>query len=187
MPTARQLRFSYDDYLAALGDSELKLEYCEGVIYAMAGGTLVHAELGLAVGSVLRRALPGCSVFSSDAKVRVEASDFADFPDVSVVCGQRQTSRIDANALVNPILLVEVTSRSTVDYDRGEKLLHYQRLPSVKAVLFISHQERRITVVERSGPHWVTRDARAGERVILTDPACDFAVDEVYGGVVLEP
>jgi Uma2 family endonuclease len=134
MTTARQLRFSYEDYLAALEDSELKLEYCEGVIYAMAGGTLVHAELGLSVGSVLRRALPRCSVFSSDAK-----------------------------------------------------LLHYQRLPSVKAVLFISHQERRITVVERTGEHWVTRDVRAGERVALTDPACEFGVDEVYGGVILEP
>ena len=48
MTTARQLRYSYEDYLRSLEKSELKLEYCAGVIYAMAGGTPTHAELGAA-------------------------------------------------------------------------------------------------------------------------------------------
>ncbi|MEW6429990.1 MAG: Uma2 family endonuclease [Myxococcota bacterium] len=188
MTVARQLRYSYEDYLRALDDSAIKLEYSAGVIYAMAGGTLAHAELSAAAIGLLRQALPpGCTVFSSDAKVRVEASDFAGFPDVSVVCGERQTSRIDPNALVNPSLLVEVTSRSTEDYDRGEKLLHYQRLPSVRAVLFISHRERRVTVVERSANGWETRDVGAGQQVVLTDPSVRLDVDALYGTVALEP
>lgn len=138
MTTARRLHYSYEDYLRALESSALKLEYCAGVIYAMADGTLAHAELSVAVSTLLRGRLPkDCSDFSSDAKVRVEATDFAAFPDVSVVCGERLTSPIDANALVNPTLLVEVTSRSTEEYDRGEKLEHYQRLPSLAAVLLV--------------------------------------------------
>jgi Uma2 family endonuclease len=179
---------TYEDYLRSLEDSDLKLEYCAGVICAMAGGTLAHAELSVSASTTLRQCLPKtCAVFSSDAKIRVETTDFAGFPDVSVVCGERQTSRIDPNALINPSLIVEVTSRSTEDYDRGEKLQHYQRLGSVGAVLFVSHRERRITVVERRGGQWLTRECRAGERVSLEAPRLDFAVDELYGTTTLDP
>lgn len=188
MITARQLRFSYEDYLRALDDSELKLEYCAGVIHAMAGGTLAHAELSASVIVAMRQALPrDCTVFSSDAKIRVEASDFAGFPDASVVCGERQTSRIDTNALINPTVVVEVTSRSTEDYERGEKLQHYQRLPSLRAVLLVSHRERRITVVECPPHGWQARDVGAGEAVTLVEPPLRFDLDALYGAVTLEP
>lgn len=114
MSVERQLRYSYEDYLRVLEDSEVKLEYSAGLIYAMAGGTLAHAQLTANATVTLKRAAGRkCTVFSSDARVRVEASDFAGFPDVSMVCGERLTSRIDAHALTNPTLLVEVTSRST--------------------------------------------------------------------------
>lgn len=53
MSTARRLHFSYQDYLSALEVSEFKLEYCEGVIYAMAGGTPTHAELSLNTCAIL--------------------------------------------------------------------------------------------------------------------------------------
>lgn len=101
--TACQLRFSYEDYLRSLEQSELKLEYCAGVIYAMVGGTPSHAELAAAIISLLSPALRGrCSVYTSDARVRVEASDFSAFPDVTVVCGERLVSPIDVNAIINP-------------------------------------------------------------------------------------
>ncbi|MBL8923776.1 MAG: Uma2 family endonuclease [Myxococcaceae bacterium] len=186
MSTARRLHFSYQDYLSALECSELKLEYCEGVIYAMAGGTPTHAELSVNAAAILKRELIGCSVFSSDLKVRVERTDLSAFPDVSVVCGERESSAIDRNALTNPILLVEVTSPSTEDYDRGEKLSHYKQLPSLAAVLFVSHRTQRITVVRRGATGWDELEFRAGERVVLQPPVLSFAVDEVYAGVTLE-
>jgi Uma2 family endonuclease len=126
-------------------------------------------------------------VYSSDVKVRVETTDFSAFPDVSVVYGERRVSPIDGNALINPSLLVEVTSRSTEDYDRGEKLSHYQRLPSVSAVLFISHREPRVTVVERADRGWTERELGPGDRVTLLQPAMSLLVDELYAGVTLEP
>jgi Uma2 family endonuclease len=183
---AHQLRHSYEDYLRALDDSDIKLEYVSGLIYAMAGGTLVHAELSVAATSLLRRRLPAdCSVFGSDAKVRVEASDFAGFPDGSVVCGQRKTSIIDSHALINPSLIVEVTSRSTEEYDRGEKLAHYKRLPSVQAVLFVSHRERCVSVVERRNGIWTIRDER--EHVQIATPTISFSVAELYENIELDP
>lgn len=186
MTPARQLRYSYEDYLRALDDSEIKLEYSQGVIYAMAGGTPAHGQLSVGASSLLRQALKGaCAVFSSDVKVRVEVSDFAAFPDVSVVCGERQASRVDANAITNPSILVEVTSRSTEAYDRGEKLGHYQALPSLQAVLFVSHREKRVTVVERHEGQWKEREVTSGQ-VTLRAPAVSFLLDELYAGVTLE-
>lgn len=188
MSSARRLHYDYGEYLAALEASRIKLEFCDGVIYAMAGGTPAHAELSAAMIVALRRALPrSCRIATSDMKVRVEATDLTTFPDVSVVCGELVTSTADANAVVNPTFLVEVTSKSTEDYDRGDKLSHYRQVPSVRAVLFVSHRSVRITVVERDGTSWRERDHRAGEVIELPEHGARFTVDEVYEGVALDP
>lgn len=187
MSTAKRPHYSYEDYLTTLDMSEVKLEFCDGVIYAMAGGTIQHAQLAAAVTRLLGQSLLGrCTAFSSDLKVRVESSNLTTFPDVSVVCGDPRMAEIDRHALVNPSLLVEVTSRSTEDYDRGDKLSHYKQIPSLRAVVFVSHRERLVTVVERTASGWSERDARAGESVAIGDPSLSFAVDDVYAGVSLE-
>src|SRR5512145_156393 len=151
MSTARRLHHSYEEYLRALELSQVKLEYCEGEIYAMAGGTPAHADLAASATRLLGNALVGrCRVSSSDLKVRIEATDLTTFPDITVVCGERQLSSIDRNAVVNPTLLVEVTSPSSEDYDRGEKLNQYKQLPSLSGVLLVSHRRPQVTVVERT-------------------------------------
>src|SRR5678816_2240986 len=147
--TARRVHHSYAEYLAALEMSDVKLEYCEGEIYAMAGGTPAHAALAAAITAVLSNALQGgCRVFSSDLKVRIEATDLSAFPDVTVVCGEHQVSPLDRHAVTNPTLIVEITSHSTEDYDRGEKLSHYKQCPSVATVLIASHKRPQITLFE---------------------------------------
>lgn len=187
MSTARRLHHSYDEYIELLGQNAAKLEYCDGEIFAMAGGTLAHAELGAAMVSLLRGAFAGsCRVYSSDAKVRIEATDLSTFPDGSVVCGETQTSAIDRNAITNPSLLCEVTSRPTEDYDRGEKLSHYKQLASLQAVIIVSHRRRQITVVSRAEGGWEEREFRTGEHLTLTQPQLTLAVDEVYRGVELD-
>jgi Uma2 family endonuclease len=185
--TARRLHHSYEDYLRVLELSAVKLEYCDGEIYAMAGGTPTHADLAASITRLLGNALLGrCRVSSSDLKVRIEATGLSTFPDVSVVCGSRELAAIDPNALTNPTLLIEVTSPSTEDYDRGDKLGHYKQVPSLATVLFVSHRRPQVTVVERSGTGWNERECRAGETVALANPSVSFAVDELYAGIDLE-
>jgi len=159
--TARRVHHSYREYLELLELSSVKLEYCDGEIDAMAGGTPTHADLG--------------------------ASDLTTFPDVTVVYGERSTASIDRNAVVNPTLLVEVASSSTEGYDRGEKLSHYKQIASLVAVLIISHRRRQVTVVERSSHGWQQREARAGETVVIESLSLSLSVDELYAGVELDP
>lgn len=187
MSTAKRLHYSYAEYLRSLEMSELKLEYCDGVIYAMAGGTPAHAQLAAAIIAALHRGLPrSYRVATSDLKIRIEASDLSTFPDASVICGELAVSDLDSNAVTNPAVLIEVTSRSTEDYDRGDKLSHYKQLPSLRAVLFISHRARVITLVQRTAHGWEERAFRSGELVALDMPAITFAVDEIYEGIRLD-
>jgi Uma2 family endonuclease len=185
--TARRLHHRYDDYLAALEMSPIKLEYCDGEIYAMAGGTPAHAQLSAAAVGLLGNALLGrCSVFTSDLRVRIEATDLSTFPDVTVVRGERRVSDLDKNAVINPTLLVEVTSNSTEDYDRGEKLRHYKQSPSLQAVLFVSHRRPQIIVVSRTADGWQQREYRAGDVVQSAEPLFQLSVDELYAGIALD-
>ena len=83
----------------------------------MAGGTIEHGALALAVAGELRAALRGkpCRAFSSDVRVRIPETDLATYPDLSMVCGQLETAPDDKDAITNPIVLVEVLLR----LDRG--------------------------------------------------------------------
>jgi Uma2 family endonuclease len=185
--TARRVHYSYDEYLSALEQSGVKLEFCDGEIYAMAGGTPAHADLAAAVIRLLGNQLLGkCRVSSSDLKVRIETTDLSTFPDVTVVCGERVVSDVDKHAVTNPTALVEVTSRSTEDYDRGEKLNHYKQCPSLRAVIFVSHRRQQVTLIERTDDGWQQTEFRAGQALQLREPSANLSVDELYEGITLD-
>jgi Uma2 family endonuclease len=97
------------------------------------------------VGAILTRVFSNCTVFSSDMRLRIGASDLTTYPDVSVVCGKVQRAADDPLAITNPGVIVEVTSPSTKEYDRGEKLDRYRSIPSLQAVLILSHRGPTIT------------------------------------------
>jgi len=184
MPSARRLHHSYDQYLEVERLGSVRHEFLDGEIYAMAGGTPEHGILAARVTALLGAGVPaGCHVASSDVKVLIEATGLATYPDVSVVCGPLARATRDPVALTNPVLLVEITSPSTEDYDRGDKLSHYRQIPSLQAVLIVSHTSKRITVVHRDAGGWATRDLRASERLTLAAPALTFAIDDVYAAL----
>lgn len=183
MSTARRYRHTYADYLRLENESPFKLEYSDGEIFAMAGGTPEHGALAMQFVRLLPSTLSKtCIVFSSDVKIRIVATDFATYPDVSIVCGGIDRAKEDPNAVTNPRILVEVTSPSTEDYDRGDKLSQYKQLPSLRAVLLISHRRRQVTIVSRNDNTWEDRIVRGGERVVFGSEIA-FDVNELYSVV----
>ncbi len=163
-------RMSYEAYLVLDAASNNQHEYLRGEVYAMAGGTPEHAALAMAVGAELRAALRGrpCRAFSSDLRVRVEATDLSTYPDITVVCGALEISGADSHAVVNPTLIVEVLSDSTEGYDRGEKFAHYRRIPSLREYVLVSQQTRRLeSLYKNDEGDWVLREAGPGEALQL--------------------
>jgi Uma2 family endonuclease len=172
----------YAQYLAAEERSESKHEYLRGEVFAMAGGTPEHGRLAMAIGRELARAIGDrpCAIYSSDVRVRIRATDRATYPDVSVVCGRIETSPDDPNAIINPLLIVEVLSDTTEASDRGDKFAHYRRLPSLREYVLVGQQAPRIEVYRREGAEWILSEGGPGERVRLTSLDATLAVDDVY-------
>jgi Uma2 family endonuclease len=180
----RHHRYTYADYVALELGSPTKHEFLDGEIYAMAGGSEEHSALAAEILGLLRNAVGDgpCRVHTSDLRIYVEAVGLATFPDGSVICGAfaQHAPSPEATAL-NPMVLLEVTSDSSEEYDTGEKAEFYRTIPSLEAYIIVSHRERRITVHSRSqGREWVTRVAVAGGRVGVTGLETELAVDEVY-------
>lgn len=175
------MHHTYAEYLALEEEASARHEYLDGEIYAMAGGTPDHAALAAALIAAIRSQLPpGCRMFTSDLRVRIPATGLSTYPDGAVVCGRTQRAADDALAVVNPLLLVEVTSPSTEDYDRGEKLRHYKNLPSLREVLIASHREPHLTLHRREDGDWKVLTAERGGALTLVSVAAQVAVDDVY-------
>ena len=178
-------RYSFADYLAFEEASTTKHEFLNGEIYGMAGGTPEHAALSVAVSSALLGQLRGGPgrVYSSDLRVRVRATGLATYPDVTVVCGDVERDPDSATSVVNPRVVVEVLSDATESYDRGQKLDHYRRVPSLAAVVLVSHRERSIEVWERTAEGaWRRGESRAGQTAVIGTLSARLVVDEVYEG-----
>ncbi|MEO0470165.1 MAG: Uma2 family endonuclease, partial [Bacteroidota bacterium] len=114
---------SIEEYLQHEAGSDVRHEYHNGQVFAMAGGSLHHGILGNAINAELNILCRGkkSTPFNGDVRVRIEAANRFVYPQASVVCGPVQTSREDEHAIVNPILIAEVLSDSTEGYDRGAK------------------------------------------------------------------
>jgi Uma2 family endonuclease len=182
LPTPRH-RYTFGEYLALEEAANVKHEYFNGEIYAMAGGTPEHAALAVAVSSSLFAQLRGgpCRVFSSDLRIRVTASGLCTYPDVTVVCGPLEHDPESAVTVVNPKLIVEVTSDSTASYDRGEKLEHYQQIASLETVIVLSHRDTRVGVWQRTADgSWTSREFGPGDRIDIVKPTCQLDVNEIY-------
>lgn len=178
-------RYSFAEYLALEESSNVKHEYFGGEIYGMAGGTPDHAALAMSFGAALLQHLKGrpCRVFSSDLRIRVLATGLVTYPDVTVVCGPLERDPESRTTVLNPVLVAEVLSDGTEDYDRGEKLEHYKRIPLLKECVLISHREPRVEVWRRDvGDVWVLEQAGAGGGVRLECLGCEVATDDLYRG-----
>jgi len=183
----RHHRYTYADYVGIETYSEIKHEFLDGEIYAMAGGSRNHAALGLAMGSELRNAVEGrdCTVQSSDLRIYMKAVNVAAFPDVSVICGPMELHEPGPEeTALNPMILVEVTSDSSEVYDHGEKRRYYQTIPSLREYIVVSHQERRVTIYVR-GEHdaWASHVAIRGGRFAVPSLQAEIAVDDIYANL----
>jgi len=129
-----------------------------GIIRAMSGGTPNHSEIApnliMALGSALRgKGNRMCHVFNSNLQIHTE-NGLNSFPDVSIVCGKPLTYGKRHDIVTNPILLAEVLSPSTEAYNRGEKWMQYQSIPTLQHFLLISADKMHMELYTRDEPGW---------------------------------
>ena len=180
MQHAYQPRLSADAYLSGETDSDIRHEYVDGEVYAMAGAGEVHNLIALNVASRLRGLVRGgpCRVFISDMKLRVAAWNAFYYPDVMVVCDASDTQTYYKES---PSLIVEVLSNSTASIDRREKLLAYRTLASLREYVLIAQDKRQVEVHRRADDgSWHLETLREGDPLHLECVGATLSLDEVY-------
>ncbi|MDQ3034373.1 MAG: Uma2 family endonuclease [Myxococcota bacterium] len=177
---------TYPEYVALERGSETKHEYVNGEVYAMPGGTPEHARLQDRMIQQLGAALAGrrCELFSSDLRVRIEATGRSTYPDVTVVCERMERARDDDDAVTNPTVVVEVLSESSEADDREDKWAHYQRLASLRHYVLVSQKEARVAVYTRESTGWHYEDVRDGATVVLSAVDAALQVDALYASAL---
>jgi len=141
-----------DNYLAWETEQTERHDFYCGEVFAMTGGTLRHNRAILASAMTFKSHLKGrpCEVFASDVKVAVHVAEHIFYPDVVVTCNAQDLSDLDAVKISAPVLLLEVLSPSTAAYDRGQKFLSLQKLPSLQEYALLDAKAPRLEVHRRN-------------------------------------
>ncbi len=121
-----------DEYLEMERAAIQKSEYFAGEVFLMAGATPNHNRIARNVLTELNSGLRGesCEVFGSDQRLYVSKNGLYTYPDVMAVCGRIEFDNRDRDSVTNPVLIVEILSPSTANYDRGGKFELYRDIPS---------------------------------------------------------
>lgn len=179
-PAKRQL--SYDEYLALTASEEGSFEYHDGVVVAMAAPSPEHARLMGRLVELVRAGLGArpCTALPAGLKIRVEATNRTLLPDVTVVCGPLERSGVDEAAITNPIVVFEVLSPTTEDYDRGSKFHHYRRVPALSEYVLVAQDRRFISVCRRAGDLWAFQDLGPRDSVRIEALDIELSIDAIY-------
>jgi Uma2 family endonuclease len=178
-----------EEYLEFERKVEFKSEYYLGEIFAMAGATEAH---NLLVWNLIRelgqqlRSRP-CHAYPSDMRVRVSPTGLYTYPDVVVVCGERQFLTEEKDTLLNPSLLVEVLSPSTEAYDLGRKFEHYQSIESLGEYLVMATDRIHASLFTRQADGtWLLKSAsRMEDSLDLQSVGCRLTLADLYEKVEL--
>ncbi len=172
-----------EEYLAWERTQPEKHEFHGGEVFDMAGATIEHNQIVVNVSAELRALLrnTSCKVCASDLRIKVPATGLYTYPDTSVVCGRPVFEDDKLDTLLNPLILVEVLSKSTEDYDRGTKFTNYRTIPSFRDYVLISTDKVLVEYYTRKDDgSWLLREFRAGDRFKLESIGGELSVDELY-------
>lgn len=167
-----------DDFLDWERRQPERFEYFEGLVLAMVGGTADHNTIQLNIALGMRQALSGsrCRVFAEILKVRVGESVY--YPDVVATCAPIDPK---ADVVPEPVVVFEVLSFSTEDFDRGRKGVGYRQIPSLRSYVLVAQSLLRVDVYEREGAGWrCTVLERPDDRVILPALGVELTLAQIY-------
>ncbi|SJM89890.1 conserved hypothetical protein [Crenothrix polyspora] len=181
--SSEAMRVTETDYLASEPDSEVRREYIDGRIYAMAGASSNHNILSGNIFGEFRNHLKGssCVTFMSDIKVPLKVSVGTNYvyPDVLVDCSKIDGKNYFSNA---PLIIVEVLSKSTRKCDLTTKLLRYINLPSLLEYVVIEQDIVQIQVF-RKRTDWKDSFYFLGDSITFESIELTLTVEEIYDRV----
>lgn len=183
-------KYTLEEYLELDHRSEERLEFWDGEIYAMSGGSLRHDDIIINLISLLKNRLPNghrCRVSGTEARMKAPASPSPyHYADASVTCGDREVELLGKQELLaNPVLIIEVLSPTSEAFDRGDKFTFYKSIQSFREYLLVAQHRPHVT-------HFFKTDAGEWKYEEFNDLADTFelmtvgislTLNEIYQGI----
>jgi Uma2 family endonuclease len=175
---------SVKEYLALDADSEIRYEYRDGEIYAMAGASREHnlicSNIHVELANQLRER--PCEVYQSDMRVQTKANAAYRYPDIVVICGDPNFADTNPVSLTNPTLIIEVLSKSTEEKDYKQKSDEYRHMTSVQEYVIVSQDSPRIQrYLKQDDFNWLYTDLSGLEQQLeLKSIGCILDFSEVF-------
>ncbi len=195
-----RIRYSVEEYLTMERASDIRHEYLDGYVYAMAGESEAHGIITNNFNGLLWQSLrgSGCRTFDKDTKVqsgeiplikpKYPPKNLFSYPDLLVVCGERKYLDDYKDVLINPTVLIEVLSPTTGEFDRGEKFIRYRTyLATLQDYLVVAQETPLIERYSRQeNGLWVIAETVRELIDVIHIPSinCAIPLAEIYEGVV---
>jgi Uma2 family endonuclease len=176
-------KYTVDEYFELERTSDVRHEYYNGEIFAMAGASLDHIRISKTISRLVddQGFEQNCESFLSDARVRVDDLHYV-YPDVVVVCGEPDIGYEET--VLNPSVIFEVLSESTKGYDYNLKFQRYQRIKTLTDYLLVAQDRVLVIHHKRDGKTWkkykTTVHSEKDEHVDIESIGCTLLVADIY-------
>jgi Uma2 family endonuclease len=178
-------KYTVEEYIELLKNSDERFEYFDGEIVSMAAGKISHGGIASNLIYSLRRELADrpCQAFGGDTAVKTVKEPPFRLPNVTIVCGEPIIEDAQGiEMLVNPILIVEVLSKNTQDYDREGKFFVYRAIESFQEYLLVEQHQPHVTrYVRQPDDQWLRADIIGLESAVkLESLGVVLPLSEIY-------
>jgi Uma2 family endonuclease len=184
MSSQPKTRLTPEEYLAIEREAEFKSEYFDGEMFAMTGARENHNLICANITRVLGNQLVDrpCYLYPSDMRIKVASVEKYTYPDVAVVCGERIFEDETRDTLLNPMVIIEVLSKSTEGYNRGEKFEYYKLIQSFTDYVLVNQKPYRVEHFAKQEPgRWTYYDLTTAEDVLRLDSVgCEVSLKDIY-------
>ncbi|MBD2276962.1 Uma2 family endonuclease [Aphanizomenon flos-aquae] len=179
--------YTPEEYLELEEKSEFKNEYIDGEIIPMTGGTTNHNEISgnFYLHFKLKMRNQNYKIYMGDVKLWLERYQIYTYPDIMVIQGEPIYQGTGTTQVTNPLMIVEVLSKSTINYDKTDKFRFYRSLPELKEYIMINQYECFIEQFAKNAEgQWVLTEYESVND-ILSLKSIDFQIpfSDIYEGV----
>lgn len=189
---AVEKKYSLEEYVEMEVASEERLEFYDGYVWSMAGASPGHETIVVNMSTALTNQLRGrsCRTFSSNLRLKVPEYPPYRYPDLSALCGEPIYEEIEGlQMLVNPNLIVEVLSKSTAEFDRGDKFTYYKSIESFTEYLLISQDRPNVIhYIKQDEKTWLQREYNDIEETFYLESLdCEISLEDIYLNIKFKP
>ncbi len=182
--------YTPEEYLALEETAEFKSEYHDGEIIPMTGGTTNHNQIAGNFYAYCKLAMKrqNYQIFIGDVRLGLPRFRRYVYPDVMIIEGKPVYDGSGQTTVTNPLVIIEVLSKSTRNYDKGDKFYFYRSIPEFREYILIDQERYHVEQYAKTAENkWLLTEYDGQEAVLaMTAVSLEIPLVDLYEGVEFE-